>query len=122
MLTQNAPVIAPAIRTETTHMGTQVFLGSILLGTIDTYPVWGLDAGYDSMLDDNDIGRLNDRIVMVLQSLVIFLAVNTPADDEGLSSFFDVHKNVGRFVGQQNSQTHQNSTLFSGIYTQKLGC
>jgi hypothetical protein len=50
MLTQNAPVIASAIRTETTHMGTQVFLGSTLLGTIEAYPVWGLDAGYDSAL------------------------------------------------------------------------
>jgi hypothetical protein len=50
MLTQNAPIIVPAIRTETTHMGTQVFLGSTLLGTIEAYPVWGLDAGYDSAL------------------------------------------------------------------------
>jgi hypothetical protein len=50
MLTQNAPVIAPAIRTETTHMGTQVFLGSTLLGTIEAYPVWGLDAGYDAAI------------------------------------------------------------------------
>jgi hypothetical protein len=44
MLTQNHPSIALAIRTETTHMGTQVFLGDILLGTIEEYPVWGLDA------------------------------------------------------------------------------
>jgi hypothetical protein len=50
MLTQNHPSIAPAIRTETTHMGTQVFLDSQLLGTIETYPVWGLDAGYDAAL------------------------------------------------------------------------
>jgi hypothetical protein len=50
MLTQNHPSISSAIRTETTHMGTQVFLGSTLLGTIDTYPVWGLDSGYDSAI------------------------------------------------------------------------
>jgi hypothetical protein len=50
MLTQNHPSIAPAIRTETTHMGTQVFLDSQLLGTIEAYPVWGLDAGYDSAI------------------------------------------------------------------------
>ena len=50
MLTQNHPSIAPAIRTETTHMGTQVFLDSQLLGTIEIYPVWGLDTGYDAAL------------------------------------------------------------------------
>jgi hypothetical protein len=50
MLTQNHPFISPAIRTETTHMGTQVFLGSQLLGTVETYPVWGLDSGYQSAL------------------------------------------------------------------------
>jgi hypothetical protein len=50
MLTQNQPSIAPAIRTETTHLGTQVFLDSQLLGTIETYPVWGLDAGYDAAI------------------------------------------------------------------------
>ena len=50
MLTQNAPVIAPAIRTEHSHMGTQVFLGSQLLGTIETYPCWGLDANYDAAI------------------------------------------------------------------------
>ena len=48
MLTQNQPALTSAIRIETTHMGTQVFLGSTLLGTIETYPVWGLDAGYDA--------------------------------------------------------------------------
>jgi hypothetical protein len=47
MLTANHPAISSAIRTETTHMGTQVFLGDILLGTIESYPVWGLDTGYD---------------------------------------------------------------------------
>ncbi len=46
MLTQNQPTI----RTETTHMGTQVFLDTQLLGTIDNYPVWGLDTGYDAAL------------------------------------------------------------------------
>lgn len=50
MLTANHPSIAPAIRTETTHMGTQVYLGSQLLGTVESYPVWGLDAGYDSAI------------------------------------------------------------------------
>ena len=50
MLTQNHPSIAPAIRTETTHMGTQVFLDSQLLGTIEIYPVWGLDTSYDAAL------------------------------------------------------------------------
>jgi hypothetical protein len=50
MLTANHPSISPAIRTETTHMGTQVFLGSQLLGTVETYPVWGLDSGYQSAL------------------------------------------------------------------------
>ena len=50
MLTQNHPVITPAVRTEHSHMGTQVFLGTTLLGTIETYPVWGLDAGYDTAL------------------------------------------------------------------------
>ena len=48
MLTQNALALSPAIRTETTHMGTQVFLDSQLLGTIEICPVWGLDAGYDA--------------------------------------------------------------------------
>jgi hypothetical protein len=50
MLTANHPAISSAIRTETTHMGTQVFLGSTLLGTIESYPVWGLDSGYDSAI------------------------------------------------------------------------
>jgi hypothetical protein len=50
MLTQNHPSISSAIRTESTHMGTQVFLGSALLGTIETYPVWGLDSGYESAI------------------------------------------------------------------------
>lgn len=50
MLTQNASALSSAIRIETTHMGTQVFLGSTLLGTIETYPVWGLVAGYDAAL------------------------------------------------------------------------
>jgi hypothetical protein len=31
-------------------MGAQVFLGDILIGTIDTYPVWGLNNGYDSAI------------------------------------------------------------------------
>ena len=47
MLTANHPAISPAVRTETTHMGTQVFLGDILIGTVEEYPVWGLGAGYD---------------------------------------------------------------------------
>jgi hypothetical protein len=52
MLTQNYPSISSAIRTETTHMGTQVFLGSTLLGTIEAYPVWGISdsSGYDAAL------------------------------------------------------------------------
>jgi hypothetical protein len=50
MLTVNHPSITPAIRTETTHMGTQVFLGDILLGSIDALPVWGLDSNYDAAL------------------------------------------------------------------------
>jgi hypothetical protein len=50
MLTAKHPAISSAIRIETTHMGTQVFLGSTLLGTIETYPVWGLDSGYESAL------------------------------------------------------------------------
>ena len=48
MLTQNQPALSSAIRIETTHLGTQVFLDSQLLGTIEIYPVWGLDAGYDA--------------------------------------------------------------------------
>ena len=62
MLTQNHPSIAPAIRTETTHMGTQVFLDSQLLGTIETYPVWGLDAGYDAALAQAATDALPDYI------------------------------------------------------------
>jgi hypothetical protein len=50
MLTANYPAISPTVRTETTHMGTQVFLGDILLGTIESYPVWGLDSGYQSAI------------------------------------------------------------------------
>ena len=50
MLTQNHPSILPAVTLEHSHLGTQVFLGSTLLGTIETYPVWGLDAGYDAAL------------------------------------------------------------------------
>ena len=50
MLTQNHPSILPAVTLEHSHMGTQVFLGSTLLGTIETYPVWGLDTGYDAAL------------------------------------------------------------------------
>jgi hypothetical protein len=50
MLTATHPAISSAIRTETTRMGTEVFLGSTLLGTIESYPVWGLDAGYDAAL------------------------------------------------------------------------
>ena len=51
MLTHNHPAISSAIRTETTaQASTQVFLGDILLGTIETYPVWGLDTGYDFAL------------------------------------------------------------------------
>ena len=50
MLTQNQPALSSAICIETTHMGTQVFLDSQLLGTIETYPVWGLDAGYDAAI------------------------------------------------------------------------
>jgi hypothetical protein len=50
MLTANHPSISPAIRTETTHVGTQVFLGDTLLGSIETFPVWGLDSGYDAAI------------------------------------------------------------------------
>ena len=50
MLTQNHSVISSAVTLEHSHMGTQVFLGSTLLGTIEVYTVWGLDAGYDSAL------------------------------------------------------------------------
>ena len=50
MLTQNHPLIIPAVTLEESHMGIQVFLDSQLLGTIEVYPVWGLDAGYDAAL------------------------------------------------------------------------
>ena len=50
MLTQNHPAISSAVRTEHSHMGIQVFLDSQLLGTIETYPVWGLDSCYDFAL------------------------------------------------------------------------
>ena len=32
---------------------------------------------------------------MVLQSFVVFLAVNTPADNEAISSFLNMHKKRG---------------------------
>jgi galactose-1-phosphate uridylyltransferase len=50
MLTQNHPSISSAIRTQHTHMGIQVFLGSQLLGTVEVYPVWGLGSISDAAI------------------------------------------------------------------------
>jgi hypothetical protein len=55
---------------------------------------------------------------MVLQSLVIFLAVNTPADDEGLSAFFDVHKMWGGLWGNRTAKPIRTAPYFQ-VYIRK---
>jgi hypothetical protein len=67
MLTQNHPSISSAIRTETTHMGTQVFLGSTLLGTIDTGIIEAIDEYNDAVATGND--ELAQMIHLNIQGL-----------------------------------------------------
>jgi hypothetical protein len=50
MLTQNHPSISPAIRIDNAPLGFGIYLGDEYLGLVETYPVWGLDAGYDSAI------------------------------------------------------------------------
>jgi hypothetical protein len=50
MLTANHPSISPAIRIDNAPLGFGIYLGDKYLGLVETYPVWGLDAGYDSAL------------------------------------------------------------------------
>lgn len=43
-LTQPKTTVTLSIEVETTHMGTQVMVDGNLAGTIEEYPVWGLDS------------------------------------------------------------------------------
>lgn len=62
---------------------------------------------------------------MVLQCLVIFPTFKSPADDEGFSSFFDVHKKRGANCGATDQvNPPKQHTIFRYIDTKNrlLGC
>ena len=48
MLTQNQTSISPAVRIDKAPLGFGIYLGDKYLGLVETYPVWGLDTGYDA--------------------------------------------------------------------------
>jgi hypothetical protein len=51
MLTaQDTPIITPAVRLEHSHLGIQVFIADISIGSIEEYPVWGLTDNYDAAI------------------------------------------------------------------------
>jgi hypothetical protein len=79
MLTANQTNIQTAIRVEHSHMGIQVFLGegdSQLMGTIETYPAWGLDILPEGVQDTDDVFVALNAPYKLLEQAVAAVTAN----------------------------------------------
>jgi hypothetical protein len=86
MLTQNHAAISTAIRLEHSHMGIQAFLENKLMGTIETYPAWGLDILPAGVADTDEVFVTNNQPYRLLEQAVA--AVTAEYLTHGLPDYF----------------------------------